>query len=500
MRDQSTIAAPTARGPLRAVTGLLRWFDRTPRLLLLGFVVSVLGTFELSRVKPAPWTLMGTRADGLTNSLEVLRDGGPILTVVNPADGSLLPVGGGDDQGLYLIVPWLAHTLGWDDPINLLRWIALLALAVTIAIYPWLIRRLTGSVLVALASPLVLLIAFWRMPLGDIYWVGMWVTLTLVPILLLIDRRWPRHGLALLLGILVVASLASSIRSQAGLPVLIGATLVLVRRPWSRWEKSGALVLCIVAYISVTSFGMLAAREVRDRQLDGRVLASEVGHSHPFWHSTYIGLGYIPNDWDIRYFDSIGYRDVLREDPKARFLGPAYNRILRERYFSLLAEHPWYAFRLYGAKLFGALSPGWVLLIVLAVLSPWLLLVDRRRSRWRRDGLFIALAAVIGIASPLIATPYSAYLLSWLGAVLLAAILAVGATLSDWSSAVAYARSLGRGPSARECRQPLVVGATFASLVVALAVVVVAPGIERTAADWNAKPPPPVYQPADATH
>jgi hypothetical protein len=496
MRDQPTIAAPAARAPLRAATGLLLWFDRTPRLLVFGFVVSALGTFELSRVKPAPWTLMGTRAQGLTDSLEVLRDGGPILTVVNPATGSLHPAGGGDDQGLYLIVPWLANAIGWEDPVNLLRWIALLALALTIAIFPWLVRELTGSVLVALASPFVLLVAFWRMPLGDIYWVGTWVTLTLVPILLLLDRRWPRYGFALLLGILAVASLASSIRSQAGVPVLIGAALVLLRRPWSRWQKSGVLVLCIVAYISVTTFGMLAAREVREQQLDGRVLAGEAGLSHPFWHSTYIGLGYIPNDWDIRYFDSIGYRDVLREDPKAKFLGPAYGRILRDRYFDLLADDPWFGVRLYGAKLFGALHPAWVPLIVLALLCPWLLLVDRRRSRWRRDGVFIAVAAVVGLASPLLATPYSAYLLGWLGAVLLAAILAVGATASDWRSAAAYVRSLVRYPSS----QPVTGGTVLAGVVAVLAVLLVTPGIERTASQWNAKQPPPVYQPGDATH
>jgi hypothetical protein len=56
MREQSTITAPADRGLLRAARGLLQWFDRTPRLLLFGFVVSVLGTFELSRVHSAPWS------------------------------------------------------------------------------------------------------------------------------------------------------------------------------------------------------------------------------------------------------------------------------------------------------------------------------------------------------------------------------------------------------------------------------------------------------------
>ena len=121
---------------------------------------------------------------------------------------------------------------------NLLRWIALLALAVPIALFPWMVREITGSTLAAVLSPFALLIGLWLMPLGDIYWVATWVVLLLVPLLLIIDRRWPRHGLVLLLGLLVLASVATSIRAQAGLPVLIGAALVLLRRPWSGWARS----------------------------------------------------------------------------------------------------------------------------------------------------------------------------------------------------------------------------------------------------------------------
>ena len=301
--------------------------------------MSVLGTFELSRVHPAPWTLQGTRVDGLNWTLAALQHGAPILTALPAGSDVLLPAGGGDDQGLYLFVPWLANVLGWQDPVNLLRWIALVALAVPIAVSPWMVRTITESTLAGLLSPFALLIGLWLMPLADIYWVATWVVLLLVPLLLVIDRRWPRHGLLLLFGLLVLASVATSIRSQAGLSVLIGAALVVVRRPWSRWSRGGAVALCLVAYLSVGTFGIAAAREVRTSQLGDRwTMAGDTGTSHPFWHSTYIGLGYLPNKWDIHYFDDIAYRDVLREDPKAKFLGPAYSRILRDRYFSLLRE------------------------------------------------------------------------------------------------------------------------------------------------------------------
>lgn len=485
--------------PTRAIARLLAWFDRTPRLFFYGLVVSLLGTFALSRLHPAPWTRQGTRVDGLERSLALLEHGGPILSVPGTAPGQLLPAGGGDDQGLYLIVPWLAHVLGWQDPVNLLRWIALVALGIAIALYPWMIRRLTCSVLAGLLSPFALLIGLWLMPLGDIYWVATWVTLLLVPLLLLLDRRWPRHGFAALLALLVVASVASSIRAQAGLPVLIGAALILLRRQWPGWWRGGAIVLCVVAYLSFSTIAMAGARAVRESQLDGRTLVGQTGGSHPFWHTAYLGLGYLPNRWDIHYFDDIAYRDVLRVDPKAEYLGPAYGRILRERYFSLLRDDPLYGAKVYGAKLLGALRPAVPALLALVLLAPWLLLVDPRRSRWRRDALFVLVAAMVALASPILATPFSAYLLGWLGAVLLAAILAGGAVLSAWPAALAYARSFGHSAGSPASRRA-VLGIAVVGTVALAVVFVAAPAVEREALDWNAKPPPRVMQPADAAH
>ena len=505
MSEQFTTSASLRDAPLGHGAALARRLDRnegrTRRLLAFGFVVALLGTFGLSRVHAAPWTLQGTRIQGLHWALAALNQGDPILTGAVPGSNVLTRAGGTDDPGLYLVVPWLAHTLGWADPVNLLRWIALVAFGVTVALYPWLIRGLSGSTLAGLLSPFVLLIALWLLPLGDIYWVSAWVILTLVPIILLLDRRWPRSGLALLLGLLVLASLASAIRSQAGLPVLVGALLVLIRRPWSGWARAGALALCLVAYVSVSTFGMAAARAERDHQLHGRALTGDAGTAHPFWHTAYIGLGYLPNDWDIRYYDGVAYRDVLREDPKAKFLGPAYGRILRDRYVKLVTSQPLFAAKDYGAKLLAAARPASPALVALALAAPWLLLLDARRRRWRRDGLFLVLAAAVALASPLLATPDSSYLLGWLGAVLLAAMLAGAAILGQWGSPEGFGQVVRSPRRVVEAPRRVVVGSAVSALAIIVVALAVAPQIQDTAARWTAgEPPPQVTQPPGATH
>jgi hypothetical protein len=480
--------APSRGGPSRIASLILAWFDRpegrTLRLLLFGLVVALLGTFELARVHPAPWSLQGGRVNGLRWTLDALNH----------------HAGGGDDQGLYLVVPWLAHTLGWQDPVNLLRWMALIALGATVALYPWLIRGLSGSTLAGLASPFVLLIGLWLLPLGDLYWVASWVILGLLPVVLLLDRHWPRRGLLILIGLLVLASLASSIRSQAGLPLLLAAVLVLVRRPWSGWSRAGAVALCLVAYLSVSTFGMATARAEREHQLHGRALAGATGHGHPFWHTAYIGLGYLPNDWDIRFYDGVAYRDVLRKDPKAIYLGPAYGRILRNRYFKLVGDDPVYAVRAYVGKLAVAVRPAWFALLVLALVGPWLLLVVANRARWRRDALMVALAGIIGLASPLLATPDGGLLLGWLAAVLLAGILAGAAVVATWGSPNGFARFVHSGAGVARAHRA-VVGITVSAVVLVLACFAAGPSIHDSALRWlNSKPGPQVTQPPDATH
>jgi hypothetical protein len=504
MPDQPISSVPAGvRRPADALQAIVDRIERlagtTPRLLLFGLVVSILGTFELSRVHPAPWSIQGGRAAGLRWTLDALNHGAPILTSRIPGQVQLAPAAPSDDQGAYVMVPWLAHALGWQDPVNLLRWMALVALGVAIALYPWLVRELTGSTLAGIASPFPLLIGLWLLPLGDFYWVSTWVILTLLPVLLLIDRRWPRRGLVLLLGLLVVASLASAIRSQAGLPAVIGAVLLVARRPWPRWARAGAVVLCAVAYLSVSAFGMAAVRAERAHQLNGRALAGQTGTGHPFWHAAYLGLGYLPNPWDIRFYDSVGYRDVLRVNPKAAYLGPTYSRILRDRYVKLVTSDPLFALKEYAAKLVVSIRAGALALLFLAIVGPYLLLVDRQRKRWRRDTLFIAPAAVIGLGSPLLATPDAVgLLLGWLAAILIAAIVAFGAVLGrlnfrgGWH---AHVSPLLRGLRSR----PLACGAMAIGVAAVLLCFIAAPSIQSDALRWaQSKPAPPVTQPPNA--
>src|SRR3954451_10741146 len=280
----------------------------------------------------------------------------------------------------------------------------------------------------------------------------------------------------------------------------MGAILILFRRSWPRLAKTGAIVLCLVAYLSVSTFGMAAARSIRESQLNGRQLAGS-GTGHPFWHTAYIGLGYLPNDWDIRYYDAIAYRDVLREDPKAMFLGPAYGGILRDRYFTLVGRDPLFYVEEQGAKVLVASAAAGIALLALALAVPWLMFVDAGRPRWRRDGGFIRMAGAISPASPLLAPPASSYLLGWLGVVLFAAILAAAAIVADWSSPTGVGRVLLSPRALVRAPRGVVASTAVASVLVLVVAGAVGPSIKSTAQRWHDEiQTPHVEQPPDATH
>ena len=58
--------------------------------------------------------------------------------------------------------------------------------------------------------------------------------------------------------------------------------------------------------------------------------------SHPFWHSVYIGLGYIPNKYKIQYLDQSGMAAALAVDPKVTLYSEEYNQILKDKIISIL--------------------------------------------------------------------------------------------------------------------------------------------------------------------
>lgn len=475
---------------------------RTAALLAWGAIVAVVGVVHLDRTVSDPWVIQGGRLESLRGSLEVLEDGGPpLLTkVTGPAasEDRYKPVSPGDDQGLFVYVPVLAHWLGEDDPLVMLRTLFIALFAVVILVYPLIFHRLFDSVPAGLlAAPGVLAGLVLVSESGDLYWISAWAALALLPPIMLIARRWPRAGMAWLVLIVLGASFATSIRNQAGLPILFAAALVLLWQPWRWWRRGAGIVALLAAYFAISGLGLSLVREYRDSQVDEQELATE-STVHVFWHNAYIGLGFQPNDHAIKWNDTVAADAAERERPGVRYLSPEYEETLRGLYLDILTGEPAFVIEGTAEKAMVTLDRVRVPLAMLAVLVPLMLLFGKQRRLMRRYLLLTVPAVVIFLVPPLITLPIKSYEAGWIATVQLLRLLGlcwlvaiIQHEVIPWLRRRREAPGTGEVWAALGQRRVYIVGASAVTCWLLLAIFsVLGPRAEREFCEWQAAPPP----------
>ena len=419
--------------------------------------------------------VLSSRVDGVASSIDVLDHGGPPLLVSDVPYRSgldrsqLHPAGATDDQGIYLYLPLLGHWTGERDPRTLMLWLFAGCFALLVLLTPLIVYAIFNSVAAAVIAPLLVL---WKFDLtnSDLYWIQAWAVLLGIPGLVLAYRWWRqgrlRAAAALLIGLMVAASFATSIRAQTGLPILIGGAgivlltggvLQLSRRTWL--VRAGLVAALVVAYFSV-AIGFDGVRAYRDSVVHSTGSAAGVGH--PFWHPAYLGLGYLPNRYGIAWSDPVALDAVQRVDPNAPYLGPKYERTLRHAYVRIVENDFGFAVRTYVAKArvigWDAFTRFWPLAALLVVA-----LALRRGPSLRAPVLLALPALALGAASPLLSVPQFTYELGWLGAVGAAWLLAVSWAVTRLAAARQALPEAGKAPVPRR-----------SAIVVALAILAAA--------------------------
>jgi energy-coupling factor transporter transmembrane protein EcfT len=462
-----------------------------PRLLLLcGLVAAVLGVAFLSVFD---LSITSTRVEGIQRAQDVLEQGGPPLLA--KIDGQYAPVGTTDDQGVYLYGSLIGWATGQEDPAISVKWMYLLLYALTLAIWPWAFYRLFESWAVAVAAPIAGIVLFGSAGLFDVYTATTWAIVTLIPVLFVLQRRWPRHGLLIMLGVCVAASFASSIRAQAGLPVALVALFLVAVRPWSWQRRAGAALLVLLAYLSIVPLAFAGVRAYRDGWVDDPNFGKGEPTSHPLWHNAYIGLGYLPNKWNLQWDDTDGIDTIRQVDPNARYLSKDYLHEARTLYFRIAKDEPVFYAKTQGAKFVVDMRHIARYAFFGALLLPLLLIRGPRRRQLRWWALALVPAAVLGLAQPIIALPDYSYESGLSGSVGLLVVLAGAAVLDPLlrvarrgpAAAVSEGRVFLRGLDRR------IVLISAALLVFFAACWIAAHPIQTSAEHWlHSKPGPPL--------
>lgn len=391
-------------------------------LLLYGLVAASYAALHLLATLPATLTMESGRAAGAAQAIEGMNRGAPAL--VGYADGRFVPVGLSDDYGFFVYAAFLGRLFHVGDPLTILRGMYVSSFALAILVLPLIAWELFGSFLVAAIAPLFVIREFTFLNDQDIYWVNGLVLLLLVPVLWLVySKPWTRWSIATLVATMLAASVASSMRVNAGLPVLVSALLVVLlkQRGWLR--RSVIAAGLVVAYLLVSPLAFVPMTRARDAYLNSDV-TKIYPSQHVAWHNMYIGLGYVPNPYGIYWLDAVGVHKARAVDPDVVPNSRAYVTVMRKLYLSMVVHHPGFVLRSTWAKTKVVLARGYLESKGLLVVVPLMLVFGRRGRQFRAYALLTLPALLIDALPPILTVPYPNYALGWAAAIGLYALLA----------------------------------------------------------------------------
>jgi hypothetical protein len=361
--------------------------------------------------------LMPWRLRALEETVAGQARGAPPL--VGYADGAYTAASFTDDPGLYLLVPQIAGVSGLDARASAhLLFAALTGLGFALgcaglflAFRSW-PGRLLGLAGLALLSALTLRI-------GDVYAAMPAAAMAgILPCLALWKRKTGFLGWAvfcLLAGLVV--GVGNSVRVHAATGTLVFILALLVGSAEIPWVQRGLLAaLLLTGPLAVSGGTRLLVRE-RDRFLarhNPEALRRCHGH-HAYWHTVYIGLGYVDNPYGIVYRDEAARARAEEVAPGVDYCSPEYDAVLRGECLKLLREDPAFIGKILLAKVAKLL----LLLMVFANLG--LVAAWTHRKPLAVDvafGLALGFSSLFGI----LAVPVESYCL---GFIALAALFGV---------------------------------------------------------------------------
>jgi hypothetical protein len=299
-----------------------------------------------------PSWMMGERYANLQETLEgYRRTGVPLVAYDGVHFTAAAPT---DDAGLYYLVPKLARSLNLDLVASLKLFFLLLFVGASAAALgaAFLMFKDWLSRVVALLGlvPLVL-ISYWA---KDLYAVQSAIVVGVVPwFLYLMQRARSQFRFACFLFFTgVVCGISDLVRVGSGMGVIIFVLCVVSF--WSAWRRNKKLLL-----VSALLVGALIPRVYFRSLLHSRdaYLARQQPQSlpssgaHPFWHSAYIGFGFLSNPYVPAYRDEVAVRTVCSIAPQAGYVSAEYESVLKGEVWRLVKEHPEFALQTLAAKL-----------------------------------------------------------------------------------------------------------------------------------------------------
>jgi len=336
----------------------------------------------------------------------------------------LVAAGCGDDIAMYYVVPMLARAarIALTDAVDLFLAGIVLISAIAGALGLILVCRVPFGRLVSIAA--IVLLSLLALRTGDIYVVQSSVVLALVPWILFFGRnrrsRW--QLLAFVFFGSAVLATANLFRTHAGTGVLIFMGWLVAFNP--QHKRKFKLLLAFAALVGmlvpVVYFRILL--DTRDAYLKKYGHVATAFRQHVFWHTIYVGLGYINNDVVPSYRDEVAQGRVREVAPQTIAYSLEYERYIKLEVMRTVRKHPFLVFETLAAKV------GVIVGLVLVCANLGLVAAYRYPKHWPIEVAFwnaIAFQALFGI----LAIPVLPYLLGLIAFTVLYAVISIDVAL-----------------------------------------------------------------------
>ncbi|HEX8814536.1 MAG TPA: hypothetical protein VF753_03460 [Terriglobales bacterium] len=301
-------------------------------------------TLQLGR-SPTHVNIMRVRYRDMEDTATGLRKTGtPLIMLKNDLIG---PAGAMDDVGSYYFIPELSVRLGM--PIRYVAdvfYIGLLAGSLVIGTCGFfvLFQRWPARTITVIAMLMLAGVAY---KAGDVYIFYVVSSVVAVPWVLVLVRRTRRDFwlpvFLVLMGLLIACS--NWVRNYSGAGALLFICSVLILYPGATRYRKMFLLLCLFIGFAapLPFFHRLVAQ--RDRVVRSYCPQyATLWSGHPMWHAIYTGLGFLQNDFGLRWEDAVTYDKVQSIAPGTLFGSPRYEQILKQETLTLTKQHPLFIF------------------------------------------------------------------------------------------------------------------------------------------------------------
>jgi hypothetical protein len=372
------------------------------------------------------YQIMPSRYRGMSEALEGYQMSGVPLVAWH--DGRFARTYLSDDIGIHYLVPLVASLLHLSlDKAILVFFLGILGISLTLGIvgcFLWLKNPISRTVAV-IALIIATRSAFLA---GDVYIIYATLVISIIPFLMwFLKKDVFGYGFFIyLFAAGFMAGIAHYIRTFSEMTLIILLVCLIVSTRQLSWKlKTLSIGMMIVGQIIPAIF-FNALIYNRDAWLAANQPGPQQAHvGHSLWHSTYLGLGYLPNDLGISYSDPIALGKARSVDPDVQYPSLRYNQILKDEIFRIIVTDPWFVVKTVLAKV------GVVLLLLLEYANIGLIAAFLRRKPWAIELSFIA-AMIAGSVPGIVAIPRTSYLMAFMATCVIYAIASIDWTLESW--------------------------------------------------------------------